>query len=167
MLCFVWCGVAWFHQYLATIGQYSRIHMLLDALYLYLLMSRYTCHVDDILQKGPTRNAYAWQIGPFWQDTLDVWANVWKMLTTGIRQGKKPPASVPCCFLPRALQSRTATYWQLLCCQYNKIFPMTLEVFSHSLSSRKMSIFTLINIVLYIAPGNPTRCHSALTSLLW
>ena len=24
-------------------------------------------------QKGPTRHAYAWQIGPFWQDTLDVW----------------------------------------------------------------------------------------------
>ena len=23
-------------------------------------------------QKGPTRNAYAWQIGPFWQDTLDI-----------------------------------------------------------------------------------------------
>ena len=21
-------------------------------------------------QKGPTRHAYAWQIGPFWQDTL-------------------------------------------------------------------------------------------------
>ena len=23
-------------------------------------------------QKGPTRYAYAWQIGPFWQDTLDM-----------------------------------------------------------------------------------------------
>ena len=23
-------------------------------------------------QKGPTRHAYAWQIGPFWQDALDV-----------------------------------------------------------------------------------------------
>ena len=23
-------------------------------------------------QKGPTRHAYAWQIGPFWQDTIDV-----------------------------------------------------------------------------------------------
>ena len=22
-------------------------------------------------KKGPTRHAYAWQIGPFWQDTLD------------------------------------------------------------------------------------------------
>ena len=23
-------------------------------------------------QKGPTRHGYAWQIGPFWQDTLDI-----------------------------------------------------------------------------------------------
>ena len=23
-------------------------------------------------QKGPTRHAYAWQIGPFWQDNLDI-----------------------------------------------------------------------------------------------
>ena len=29
-------------------------------------MSRVSC------QKGPTHHAYAWQIGPFWQDTLDV-----------------------------------------------------------------------------------------------
>ena len=33
----------------------------------YDVMSRVSC------QKGPTRHAYAWQIGPFWQDTLDVW----------------------------------------------------------------------------------------------
>ena len=25
-------------------------------------------------QKGPTRHAYAWQIGPFWQDTLELYA---------------------------------------------------------------------------------------------
>ena len=27
-------------------------------------------------QKGPTRHAYAWLIGPFWQDTLDIWTTV-------------------------------------------------------------------------------------------
>ena len=27
-------------------------------------------------QKGPTRHAYAWQIGPFWQDTLDLSGNL-------------------------------------------------------------------------------------------
>ena len=32
----------------------------------WMYMSRVSC------QKGPTRHAYAWQIGPFWQDTLDV-----------------------------------------------------------------------------------------------
>ena len=30
--------------------------------------------IEGILQKGPTRHAYAWQIGPFWQDTLDIWS---------------------------------------------------------------------------------------------
>ena len=25
-------------------------------------------------QKGPTPHAYAWQIGPFWQDTLDIFS---------------------------------------------------------------------------------------------
>ena len=29
-------------------------------------MSKVSC------QKDPTRHAYAWQVGPFWQDTLDV-----------------------------------------------------------------------------------------------
>ena len=28
-------------------------------------------------QKGPTRHAYAWQIGPFWQDTLVIWRDHW------------------------------------------------------------------------------------------
>ena len=32
----------------------------------YHRMSRVSC------QKGPTRHAYEWQIGPFWQDTLDI-----------------------------------------------------------------------------------------------
>ena len=43
---------------------------------------RYTYQVNDqelnerhntrvSFQKGPTRHAYAWQIGPFWQDALD------------------------------------------------------------------------------------------------
>ena len=27
-------------------------------------------------QKGPTRHAYAWQIGPYWQDTLDILTGV-------------------------------------------------------------------------------------------
>ena len=34
----------------------------------YTAISRVSC------QKGPTRHAYAWPIGPFWQDTLNIWS---------------------------------------------------------------------------------------------
>ena len=40
-------------------------------------------------QKGPTRHAYAWQIGPFWQDTLEMkyklkkrFREIWSTLQT-------------------------------------------------------------------------------------
>ena len=36
-----------------------------------LNISRVSC------QKGPTCHAYAWQIGPFWQDTLDIRRQIW------------------------------------------------------------------------------------------
>ena len=39
-----------------------------------------TLHIDGILPKGPYRHAYAWQIGPFWQDILDIEAQT-KWLT--------------------------------------------------------------------------------------
>ena len=33
----------------------------------------YQLHISMVsCQKGPTRHAYTWQIGPFWQDTLDM-----------------------------------------------------------------------------------------------
>ena len=34
-------------------------------------------------QKGPTRHAYAWQIGPFWQDTLDLFSALWGVVSRG------------------------------------------------------------------------------------
>ena len=37
----------------------------------HLSISRVSC------QKGPTRHAYAWQIWPFWQDTLDIWLAIY------------------------------------------------------------------------------------------
>ena len=38
------------------------------------MMVRLQMHISRVsCQKGPTRHAYAWQIGPFWQDTLDMW----------------------------------------------------------------------------------------------
>ena len=55
-------------------------------------------------QKGPTRHAYAWQIGPFWQDILEIWCSkrepfhvillfyvTWCRLTTGIVASQCPP----------------------------------------------------------------------------
>ena len=29
-------------------------------------------HIDGILPKWPYRHAYAWQVGPFWQDIVDI-----------------------------------------------------------------------------------------------
>ena len=37
-------------------------------------------------QKEPTRHAYAWQIGPFWQDTLDVCLHVTCMVDSQYSQ---------------------------------------------------------------------------------
>ena len=40
------------------------------------------CHMNTYprvsYQKGPTGHAYTWQIGPFWQDTLNTWVCVKK-----------------------------------------------------------------------------------------
>ena len=36
------------------------------------LLIRFQQHIDGILPKGPTRHAYALQIGPFWQNTFDT-----------------------------------------------------------------------------------------------
>ena len=33
-------------------------------------------------KKGPTRHAYAWQIGPFWKDTLDMLLDNWYTFNT-------------------------------------------------------------------------------------
>ena len=37
-----------------------------------LLLVQDVANIEGILPKGPTCHAYAWQIGPFWQDTLDM-----------------------------------------------------------------------------------------------
>ena len=40
----------------------------------YFRMRRHHQYSMASYQKGPTRHAYAWQIGPFWQDTLELYA---------------------------------------------------------------------------------------------
>ena len=44
--------------------------------YIFFLISMVSC------QKGPTRHAYAWQIGHFWQDTLDIFLHMYSPWTT-------------------------------------------------------------------------------------
>ena len=47
-------------------------------------------HISMVFcQKGPTRHAYVWQIGPFWQDTLN-------MMRMYIVLHKKVVWSIPC-----------------------------------------------------------------------
>ena len=43
-----------------------KLHSQIDIVILFSNNSMVSC------QKGPTRHAYAWQIGPFWQDTLEL-----------------------------------------------------------------------------------------------
>ena len=43
-----------------------------DALVSQLEKERYFHKSMVSCQKGPTRHAYAWQIGPFWQNTLEI-----------------------------------------------------------------------------------------------
>ena len=73
-ICMVPKYCSWNHN---TITEKFLYHMICNNFYLWLIstlellvphrhMSMVSC------QKGPTRHAYAWQIGPFWQDTLDV-----------------------------------------------------------------------------------------------
>ena len=62
-------------------------------------------------QKGPTGHAYAWQIGPFWQDTLDIRSMslvktlfnfLWMLLCILIKLPKKT------CFFSKCYYSTTS-----------------------------------------------------------
>ena len=41
-----------------------------------LLKSNWQWYIEGILPKGPTRHAYAWQIGPFRQDSIDIGSGI-------------------------------------------------------------------------------------------
>ena len=72
----IWTWHLWFpysrfnncdRQYLYFLSMISiRFRMLRKVFVNAVCISMVSC------QKGPTRHAYAWQIGPFWQDTLDM-----------------------------------------------------------------------------------------------
>ena len=51
-----------------------RFHVLNDTDSISICMRDDSCLSISMVsrQKGPYRHAYAWQIGPFWQETLDI-----------------------------------------------------------------------------------------------
>ena len=45
---------------------FGDMHMIVISFFMQYHISRVSC------RKDPTRRAYVWQIGPFWQDTLQI-----------------------------------------------------------------------------------------------
>ena len=59
-------GIKYIRTYIAYMFCWTSIPKRLKCTDFDKSISRVSC------QKGPTRHAYAWQIGPIWQDTLDM-----------------------------------------------------------------------------------------------
>ena len=87
-------------------------------------------------QKGLTRHAYAWQIGRFWQDTLDIWVidskvripTIWNMCNI----------SSPTFSILGASDTRTHTHTHLYMIKYVCIaIHTTLHKLIHVLPSRR------------------------------
>ena len=55
--------------------------MVKNSIFYLLLISMVSC------QKGPTRHAYAWQMGPFWHDTLDMWITLYIYMLVELKLG--------------------------------------------------------------------------------
>ena len=54
----------------------------------FMNISFHFCEISRVYcQKGPTCHAYAWQIGPFWQDTLDIWF-IFNLLPIELREDR-------------------------------------------------------------------------------
>ena len=66
--------------------------------------------------KGPTRHAYAWQIGPFWQDTLDI-----KEVHDGLPWGRiliqytilMHTNYIKCKYIVLFVQNNSSTEWEI------------------------------------------------------
>ena len=95
MLCLFWCSLVTFaclrnlQGCFAVIGwrgqsndskvdmknisyEFTRIHYIITTKQTMLIFYGTYCISMLSCQKGPTGHAYAWQIGPFWQNTLDI-----------------------------------------------------------------------------------------------
>ena len=78
-------------------------------------------------QKGPNHHAYAWQLGPFWQDTLDMWKLVSKS-EHGVGWGL-----IPLCHSFSQTKNKFFITWFCLC--YKLGYPSTSHKWSRFLFS--------------------------------
>ena len=51
---------------------WERANWGIDVIIIYYVVKEKYVYIDGILPKSPTRHAYPWPIGPFRQDTLDM-----------------------------------------------------------------------------------------------
>ena len=75
-------------------------------------ISRVSC------QKSPTRHAYAWQIGPFWQDTLDMWLTARSTLEV-VYFGMWLTCSLNICRTTWELEPHLQRYQELMALQWS------------------------------------------------
>ena len=69
ILAFIWCFCLCF---VTSCYMYWIYHGLASSQWYTNSRGKQACHITRVsCQKSPTRHAYAWQIGPFWQNTLD------------------------------------------------------------------------------------------------
>ena len=117
-------------------------------------------------QKGPTRHAYAWQTGPFWQDTLDVCSlsRTWQCQDISWHSVHyKVRYNLPCsfqhyrmCFDDHMMQ---LTHWGR-----DKIDSISQTTFSNAFSWIKMYHFCMIS--LKCVPKNRINNIPALVQIM-
>ena len=94
-------------------------------------------------QKGPTRHAYAWQIGPFWQDTLDIWGCVcssvawWYFLNERVWNG--------------LVGTRSRTRFGEICTALS-ITPQQVNTYSHKTKWCFLQLFVVVLVLYHFVP---------------
>ena len=94
-------------------------------------------------QKGPTCHAYAWQIGPFWHDTIDIWKLSWVI-------------AVPANVLSLHFQDSSRNYW--LKWQCHILFTQNLPSVSSPCRIRPQSAqerLDMCQICTTVSPSEP------------
>ena len=122
-------------------------------------------------QKGPTRHAYAWQMGPFWQDTLVFAFNSWWPYDEPIQHYAPWSILVQviiwCLLSTKSLSEPMLTYCQLgpeeqsLLFQENELEKVFCKTFNRGLNELSMSCLpstqsrSMISLQIRGAPTRP------------